>query len=145
MGPMEGDMGACMAWWEDITEVWAWHKGFNSILIVCNIHENVKLIWVCLLVITPISVSKVQRVSKRSKKLWNSPTRSNRWSILFSLNINVLGNHVFAVVFIWILFLIYVLSTWFAWKIFREFQEKYWKHGRQSELPSHAWIKPEQR
>ena len=54
-----------------------------------------------------------------------------------------LGNHIFAAVFIWILFLVYLLSTWFAWKIFREFEEKYWKPGRRDELPGSAWVKPD--
>jgi len=57
------------------------------------------------------------------------------------------GNHIFAVVFLWIVFCLYLASTLFAWKMFKDFQKKYWKPGtvddRPSMIPSDSWHKPD--
>ena len=59
----------------------------------------------------------------------------------------LLGNHIFAVVFLWVVFCLYLASTLFAWKMFKEFQKKYWKPGtaddRPSMIPADSWRKPD--
>jgi len=58
-----------------------------------------------------------------------------------------LGNHIFATVFIWIAFISYLVSSWFGWKLYKSFQERYWKP--QSDQPAvldesefGEWVRP---